>query len=319
MIYLIIITIVSILFAFYCLFNKRKYDIEIDEKNKLLSNKNQILSDQCRNLENELDSLTHKEQDLRQKIDEKVDYYMIVEDNINKKVRNQKELSEEAFNNWWELLEKKYEEKEREYEILNSNLEKGYADAQQKAMYDLEQVKAELDKMEATRAAAIEAKRKEKEISEKLSFYCLSINPNELDDIKRLERVKIDLHEPRILSMLIWKTYWQKPMTELCNNVLGLTSVTGIYKITNQLSGECYVGQAVSCSDRWKQHAKCGCGIDVPAGNKLYKAMQEDGIWNFSWELLEECLREELDEKEKFYINLYKSYDYGYNSNRGNG
>lgn len=319
MIYLIIITIISILFAFYCLFSKRKYNIEIDEKNKLLSNKNQILSDQCRNLENELDSLTHKEQDLRQKIDEKVDYYMIVEDNINKKVRNQKELSEEAFNNWWELLEKKYEEKEREYEILNSNLEKGYADAQQKAMYDLEQVKVELDKMEATRAAAIEAKRKEKEISEKISFYCLNINSNELDDIKRLERVKMDLHEPRILSMLIWKTYWQKPMTELCNNVLGLTSVTGIYKITNQLSGECYVGQAVSCSDRWKQHAKCGCGIDVPAGNKLYKAMQEDGIWNFSWELLEECPREELDEKEKFYINLYKSYDYGYNSNRGNG
>lgn len=46
--------------------------------------------------------------------------------------------------------------------------------------------------------------------------------------------------------------------------------------------------------------------------------MQEDGIWNFSWELLEKCSREELDEKEKFYINLYKSYDYGYNSNRGN-
>ena len=30
--------------------------------------------------------------------------------------------------------------------------------------------------------------------------------------------------------------------------------------------------------DRWKQHAKCGLGIDTPAANKLYKAMQEDGI-----------------------------------------
>lgn len=319
MIYLIIITIVSILSAFCCLFTKKKFNIEIDAKNKSLSDENQILSNQCKNLENELDDLIRKEQELQQKINERVDYYMIVEDNINKKVRGQKELSEEAFNDWWELLEKKYEEKEQEYEILNSNLEKSYAEAQQRAMYDLEQVKAELNKMEATRTAAIEAKRKEKEISEKLSFYCLNISSNELDDIKRLERVKIDLHEPRILSMLIWKTYWQKPMTELCNNILGLASVTGIYKITNQLSGECYVGQAVSCSDRWKQHAKCGCGIDTPAGNKLYKAMQEDGIWIFSWELLEKCPREELDEKEKFYINLYKSYDYGYNSNRGNG
>ena len=69
------------------------------------------------------------------------------------------------------------------------------------------------------------------------------------------------------------------------------------------------------CGKRWKDHAKCGLGIDTPSSNKLYKAMLEDGIWNFSWELIEQCSKEELNEKEKFYINMYKSYDYGYNSN----
>ena len=44
------------------------------------------------------------------------------------------------------------------------------------------------------------------------------------------------------------------------------------------------------------------------------KAMQEDGLWNFSWELLEKCPKEQLDEKEQFYINLYQSKEYGYNS-----
>ena len=29
-------------------------------------------------------------------------------------------------------------------------------------------------------------------------------------------------------------------------------------------------------------------------------AMKEDGIWNFSWELLEECPRADLNEKERF-------------------
>ena len=47
--------------------------------------------------------------------------------------------------------------------------------------------------------------------------------------------------------------------------------------------------------------------------------MIQDGIWNFSWELLEQCPRSDLDEKEKFYINLYQSYEYGYNSNTGIG
>ena len=70
-------------------------------------------------------------------------------------------------------------------------------------------------------------------------------------------------------------------------------------------------------ADRWKQHAKCGLGIDTPASNKLYKAMQEDGINNFSWELIEKCPREQLNEKEKYYIELYDAYNFGYNSNVG--
>ena len=46
--------------------------------------------------------------------------------------------------------------------------------------------------------------------------------------------------------------------------------------------------------------------------------MQEYGIWNFAFEVIEECPREQLNEKEKYYIDLYNSYDYGFNSNRGN-
>jgi len=58
-------------------------------------------------------------------------------------------------------------------------------------------------------------------------------------------------------------------------------------------------------------------GIDTPASNKLYKAMIEDGLRNFSFEILEECPTAQLNEKEKYYIQLYKSYDYGFNNNRG--
>ena len=172
--------------------------------------------------------------------------------------------------------------------------------------------------MKATRAAVIEAHNKEQDIKENKEFYMLCPKTADVDDIKRLERIKPDLHNPRILSMLIWSTFFQKPMTALCNKVLGVNQVTGIYKITNQLNDMCYVGQAVDVATRWKAHAKCGLDIDTPAGNKLYKAMKEDGIWNFSWELLEECDKSVLDEKEKFYIELYQSKHFGYNTTKGN-
>jgi len=72
------------------------------------------------------------------------------------------------------------------------------------------------------------------------------------------------------------------------------------------------------CGRRWKDHAKCGLDIDRPQGNKLYQAMLEDGLWNFTFELLEDCPKEQLNEKEKFYISLYQSNLYGYNSTIGN-
>ena len=70
--------------------------------------------------------------------------------------------------------------------------------------------------------------------------------------------------------------------------------------------------------DRWKQHAKCGLGIDTPQGNKLYQSMLEDGLWNFTFELLEECSREELNKKEAYWIQMYQSDKFGYNSTKGN-
>ena len=109
-------------------------------------------------------------------------------------------------------------------------------------------------------------------------------------------------------------------MNQVCANVLGGATVEkcGIYKITNQETDLCYIGQSKDIATRWKNHAKAGLGIDTPAGNKLYKAMQQYGLENFSFELLEECAATDLNEKEKFYINLYQADNYGYNSTNGN-
>jgi hypothetical protein len=73
----------------------------------------------------------------------------------------------------------------------------------------------------------------------------------------------------------------------------------------------------VDVSKRWKDHCKCGLGIEASATNKLYNNMQKNGVWNFSFELLEECSRNLLNEKERFWIEMYQSDKFGLNTTKG--
>ena len=136
-------------------------------------------------------------------------------------------------------------------------------------------------------AAGVEARLREQEKNQQVDFYKLSINKEDLSDVEKLENLKSSFHKPVVLSKLIWSQYFQKQMTELCNRVLGKNKICGIYKITNLLTEQCYIGQSVDVATRWKSHCKCGLGIEAPSTNVLYNTMQKDGIWNFTFELLE--------------------------------
>lgn len=49
----------------------------------------------------------------------------------------------------------------------------------------------------------------------------------------------------------------------------------------------------------------------------LYFAMKKYGVDVFTFEILEECTQEELNQKEVFYIEKYDSYHNGYNLSLG--
>jgi len=302
----IILIIVSILLTIY---NVRTM-WHVHQENQEVDKKNQELLDLNKELETNKAILDNN-------IKEKKEQLNDIQNNISKTIDNQKELSQKAFENYCEVLDNQYKEYEKEYAACKETLENSYSDMQLELMRERDEVQKELDKIKATRAAAIQAQTREKEIEEKLSFYCLNIAETELRDIAVLESIKPKLVNPRILSMLIWQTYWQKPLNRLIADVVGTGVTSGIYKITNVKTKECYIGQAVNISDRFKQHCKAACGIDTPAGNKLYKAMQEYGIQISSWDVLEPVPAIQLNEKEAYYINLYDSKNYGYNSNIG--
>lgn len=46
--------------------------------------------------------------------------------------------------------------------------------------------------------------------------------------------------------------------------------------------------------------------------------MQEYGLDDFSFELLEECESKDLNAKEKYFIELYNAKTFGYNGTGGN-
>jgi group I intron endonuclease len=74
----------------------------------------------------------------------------------------------------------------------------------------------------------------------------------------------------------------------------------------------CYVGQAANLAERWKQHIKRGLGADPVTKNKLYPAMKAIGVENFSFEVIEECERSKLDEREDYWQDFFKAKEFGY-------
>ena len=87
----------------------------------------------------------------------------------------------------------------------------------------------------------------------------------------------------------------------------------GIYKFTNKITGESYIGQSINIVSRYNSH-KYLCGSDT----YFHKNIRYYGFNNFSFEVLEECSKEELNDKEIYYIKKYNTvYPKGYNISRG--
>ena len=311
---LICITVIAVLVAIYCATTKKKVDTAASNANKKIYEETERLKAEYELYKTTNETILSENNKLTTQIEEGKKHLSTIQNAID----NQQEMSSNAFKNYCDILEKRYKEVEEEHNMEIEALNTAYSNLQLKLLREAEEVRSDLDKIKATRTAAIEAARREKDIENNLTFYCLDISDADKRDIAKLEALKPSLNKPRVLSMLIWQTWFQKPLKALSANVVGATDATGIYKITNIKTKECYIGQAMHIKERWAEHAKCGLGIDTPAGNKLYKAIQEFGLWNFSFEVLEICPQNQLNEKEKYYIDLYSSYDYGYNSTRGN-
>ena len=81
--------------------------------------------------------------------------------------------------------------------------------------------------------------------------------------------------------------YWRNDRKPLC----------GIYRIVNKNSGKNYVGQRTNIGDRWVSHLS-------PNGSIISEAISSSPT-DFTFEVLEICLAENLNNRENYYINFY--------------
>ena len=180
---------------------------------------------------------------------------------------------------------------------------------QKREFFDLQ---LQLNDMREKVHTAVEAAKREEEKKTEKDFYRLILSETDLQEIQYLRQVEPFLRDKEALNKVIWKVYYEKPYTDMVGRVVGSNVKTGIYKITNLENQMCYVGQAVNIADRWRQHIKRGIGAEAPTRNKLYPAMLSIGVHNFTFEIVEECDRTLLNDREDYWQDYFHAKDFGY-------
>ena len=226
------------------------------------------------------------------------------------------ELANEKMSQAAETMSKKYRDIEEvaknEYKTMLEDCVFSFQQQITAKQDELSEVNKKLSDLTAKLTSAVEAAKRAEELRVKQDFYRLQLSQADIDEITRLREVTPYLRDSEPLNKVIWKVYYEKPYTDLIGRVVGIGTHTGIYKITNIENQMCYIGQAANIADRWKQHIKRGIGAETPTRNKLYPAMLELGVENFTFEIVEEVERSKLNEREDYWQEYFHAKDFGY-------
>lgn len=83
----------------------------------------------------------------------------------------------------------------------------------------------------------------------------------------------------------------------------------GIYKITSP-SGKIYIGQSINIEKRFTYYYRLACKSQP----KLYNSFQKHGVENHVFEIIENCEIKDLNERERYYQDLFDVVKKGLNS-----
>lgn len=305
---------------------KKKINIDVEIQNKIIEEKNKEVSIQAAELNALINSLNEKKDFINNEIStlglQRVD--MITENQLlsaqfeanRKKANDAFEDSVNALKEnlelWKDKILKEYQESQEDYQKEYLKVIKDFSEISMQKAAEIGILESQINELRSKANAAREERKRNYENSQKINFYKMILSKEDIDEIKHLRSITPYLRNSEPLNKVIWKVYYENPCSDLLGRVLGKEIHTGIYKITNLETGMCYVGQAVDVASRWKQHIKRGIGAEAPTKNKLYPAMLEYGVENFSFELIEECDKDSLNEREQYWQDFFGAKEFGY-------
>lgn len=299
-----------LLFAFYSFLfikEKKKYNklknIQDDELKKRFEDEYNF---ELNEKKGRIQQLEKEKQRIQVEIDEKKQFndslFKMREDELNRLINEKKKEKEQTM---LLELEKKQQDKIAYY---NKEMELFLTDQiVLKAEYQtkINEIKKELDDFSEKRNAINEAIRRERELEEAENFYRIDVPPEDQEDIEILNTIAPRLRNKEALNKLIYSVFIQRPMDEMIKRVTGGRDISGIYKVTYLKTGEAYIGKTTNIKKRWGEHVKSALDIGTIAHSSFHNRLKKDGLWNYTFEILEEVPKENLTEREKFYIQLY--------------
>lgn len=177
-------------------------------------------------------------------------------------------------------------------------------------------MKRELEEYRAKRSAINESIQRERSIEMEKDFHRITLSIEAKDDISYLLTIEPKIHNKEILRKLIYESYIRPSLLEMQKRVLGNDDPTGIYKITDSV-GRIYIGKSTKVKTRWQSHCKEALGIGGISHQEIHNAFKVRGWDDFTFELLEQCDKDSLNAREKYYIDFYESAKLGYNMKAG--
>ena len=289
--------VLTIIFCWYkteklkkdCKIQEEKYNLELEkiynaEKQKIVERMNEELQYLDKSIEE------------KQKFNESL--LKMREDELQRIIDKKKEEKLKALD--VEIQLEKYK-KDEELEVYRAH----HNSQIDEMMQEVNKLQVAVEDYRTKREAINAAVLREKQMQEQEDFYKICVGTNARNDIEILEQIRNKLSNREALSKLIWEVFIQRPTTEMIKRVTAGRDVGGIYKITYLRTGEAYIGKTTSFKTRWVNHIKTVVGLEGAAHSTLHTHMEKNGLWNYTFEILEEVPKEKLTEREKYYIDLY--------------
>jgi DNA polymerase III alpha subunit (gram-positive type) len=247
-------------------------------------------------------TISQIEKEIQEKMEFNQSLLFIREEELNRLIEEKRKEKEKTLTAWLAL------EQQQRIQTLNAEFSQ-YSSEQNaeknKIKKEIENIQKELEDFRLQREAINQAVLREKEIREKEYFYKIDISQDDREDILALREIAPRVKNKEAINKLVYEVFIRRPLNELIKRVTGGRGISGIYKITYTKTGEAYIGKTTDIQTRWTNHIKTCCGLEGAARTTFHNRLEKDGLWNYTFEILEEVPKDKLSEREKFYIELY--------------